>query len=108
MTSFEMRKLDLIEIELRNGTAKQTDELPTRPGCQQAQMTRGSLAMNYQIPSDATPEERELITEAYREAAIAEREKQLAIEKLGGEAALKTADALTDAIRKVRNDRKLS
>ncbi len=64
--------------------------------------------MNYQIPSHATPEERELITEAYREAAIAEREKQLAIDRLGGEAALKTADALSNAIRQVRKERKLS
>ena len=64
--------------------------------------------MNYKIPGDASPEERELITEAYREATIAEREKQLAIGRLGGEAALETADALTNAIHKVRNERKLS
>jgi hypothetical protein len=63
---------------------------------------------HYTIPSDASNEERELIKAAIREATTAEREKQLAIDRLGGEAALKTADALTDAIRKVRQERKLS
>ena len=88
---------------------KQTTELRTQENCQHAQMTRGTMPMmNYELPSHATPEERELITEAYREAAIAEREKQLAIDRLGGEAALETANALTNAIRKVRNERKLS
>jgi hypothetical protein len=71
-------------------------------------MTRESIAMNYKIPSDASPEERELIKAAYRDAVTAEREKQLAMDRLGGEAALETADALTDATRKVRNERKLS
>jgi hypothetical protein len=87
---------------------KQTTELRSQASCQHAEMTIGRTAMNYEIPSHATPEERELITEAIREAAIAEREKQLAIDRLGGEAALETADALTNAIRKVRNERKLS
>jgi hypothetical protein len=64
--------------------------------------------MNYEIPSHATPEERETIENAIREASIAEREKQLAIARLGSEAALKTADALTDAILQVRKERKIS
>jgi hypothetical protein len=64
--------------------------------------------MNYTFPSEASHEERELIKSEIHKAVIAEREKQLAIDRLGGEAALETADALTNAIRKVRNERKLS
>jgi hypothetical protein len=64
--------------------------------------------VNYKIPSDASPEERETITAAIREATVAEREKQLALSRLDSEAALRTADALANAIRQVRKDRKIS
>ena len=64
--------------------------------------------MNYTFPSEASHEERELIKAEIHKATIAEREKQLAIDRLGGEAALQTADALTNAIRQVRKDRKIS
>jgi hypothetical protein len=69
---------------------------------------RRIISVNYKIPSDASPEERETITAAIREATVAEREKQLAIDRLGSDAALKTANSLENAILKVRKDRKIS
>jgi hypothetical protein len=64
--------------------------------------------MNYKIPSDAAPEERELIQQAIHDATIEERKRQLALSRLGSEAALETANSLENAILKVRKDRKIA
>ena len=61
--------------------------------------------MNYTIPSDASPEERDLINQAIENATIEERERQLVLSRVGGEANLQTANSLEKAILKVRKER---
>ena len=61
--------------------------------------------MEYTISSHATPEEREIIEAAMRDATMEERQRQLILSRVGGEAALQTANALESAILKVRKER---
>jgi hypothetical protein len=84
---------------------KQTDELRTRGLTVNRDDKRGDNNMNYKIPSDATPEERDLIQQAIYDATIEERKRQLVLSRVGGEAALKTATSLENAILKVRKER---
>jgi hypothetical protein len=61
--------------------------------------------MNYEIPQDASPEEREVIQQAIYDATIEERERQRVLSRVGGEKALETANSLEKAILKVRKER---